>query len=763
MKTIKYCTGLIFFLLVSTISWGQQNQDDLITWEYKLSKDDLHVGDKVELELHVKIDPAWYIYGAQFKCDPQKTEIDFSEGTNKGYKALGQLTSPGDKEKFDDIFECNYRYFKKEGVFKMPIEITAENVQIEGLIIYQLCTVKDGMCIPFDRPLLLKKKVKAKPQSSETDTKAGAETGLKSTKDNTSKVENPSPDTRENGNITGQVNVEQVDSSCCQRVYEQQQEILARLNGEYSNKPGLTQAIAGSGEKCSIERRAGYDHITIEPFDHTEKKDDWRALLVFMGVAFIGGLAALLTPCVFPMIPMTVTFFTKSSKSRAKGITNALIYGFSIIAIFVLLGTVVAYLFGPNFAHTLSTHWLPNGIFFLVFIIFALSFLGLFEITLPSRFVNNMDKQSDKGGLIGVFFMAFTLVLVSFSCTGPIVGSILIESAGGEFLKPIVGMLGFSLAFALPFTLFALFPSWLNSLPQSGGWLNAVKVVLGLFEFAFAFKFLSQIDLIEGWGVLDRNVFLAIWVASFLMIGIYLIGKIRFPHDSPLEKIGVFRAIVAVLTFSFVIYMAPGLWGAPLKLLSGILPPRTTQDFDLERMIREQGIEGNNICEEPLYEDLFHLPHSLNGYFDLQQAICCAIEQNKPIFVDFTGHGCANCRRMEESVWSDPKVYKKLREDFVIVALYTDDKNKLPQEERYIDKDGEKISRIGKAALDFEKRFFNRVAQPYYVLLGVNEVQTKNGKIVLNELAQPQPYNPDVNNFVEFLETGVGNYKDMQQ
>ncbi len=347
------------------------------------------------------------------------------------------------------------------------------------------------------------------------------------------------------------------------------------------------------------------------------------SLLGFMFVAFLGGLAALLTPCVFPMIPMTVTFFTGKAQSRSKAIRNALIYGLSIVVIYVVAGTLVAVINGPEFANWLSTHWLPNVFFFAVFFVFALSFLGLFEINLPSSLVNKMDAKADKGGLGGIFFMAFTLVLVSFSCTGPIVGSILVESAGGQVIKPLVGMFGFSMAFAIPFCLFAIFPDWLKSLPKSGGWLNSVKVVLGFLELALGLKFLSVADQVYHWGILDRDVYLVLWIVIFTLLGLYLLGKIRLPNDSALEKLSVGRLMMALATFSFVLYMVPGLFGAPLKALAGYLPPMSTHDFNITAIVRESSSGNNGTSEKatcakrPKYDDFLHFPHGIEGYFRL--------------------------------------------------------------------------------------------------------------------------------------------------
>lgn len=481
------------------------------------------------------------------------------------------------------------------------------------------------------------------------------------------------------------------------------------------------------------------------------------SLLSFLVVAFLGGLAALLTPCVFPMIPMTVTFFTGQAKSRSVAIRNALVYGVSIVLIYIIAGTVVAVINGPEFANWLSTHWIPNLFFFLIFVVFALSFLGLFEINLPNSFVNKMDAKADKGGLGGVFFMAFTLVLVSFSCTGPIVGSILVESAGGQVIKPLIGMFGFSMAFAIPFTLFAIFPEWLNNLPKSGGWLNSVKVVLGFLELALGLKFLSVADQVYHWGILDREIYLALWIVIFTLMGFYLLGKIRLPNDSMLEKISVQRLILAIITFSFVVYLIPGLVGAPLKGLAGYLPPMSTHDFDIPGIVRQNagGVavseELPEQCEPPKYADMLHFPHGIKGYFDYEQALACAKAQQKPVFIDFTGHGCVNCREMEARVWAEPQVLSRLKNDFVMLALYVDEKTELPESDWYTSEyDGKVKKTIGKQNADFQITRFDNNAQPFYVIVD------PNGEMLVEE---PIAYELDVQKFVAYLEKGKANFK----
>jgi thiol:disulfide interchange protein DsbD len=471
----------------------------------------------------------------------------------------------------------------------------------------------------------------------------------------------------------------------------------------------------------------------------------------FMLLAFLSGLVALLTPCVFPMVPMTVTFFTNNSASRGQAISKAVFYGLSIIVLYILIGTVVSLINGPGFANFLSTHWIPNVFFFLVFVFFALSFLGMFDLNIPGTVITKVDAQADKGGYLGVFFMAFTIVLVSFSCTGPIVGSILIESAGGQVIKPVLGMFAFSLAFALPFSLFAIFPNWLKSLPRSGGWLNSVKVVLGFLELALALKFLSIADQVYHWGILDREVFLAFWIVIFSLIGFYLLGKIRLPHDDKLENVSVPRMLLATITLTFVVYLVPGMFGAPLKSLSGYLPPQTTQDFDLNKA--STGLFASNpggLDVKPKYAEFLKLPHGLQGFFDYQQALQYARKANKPIFIDFTGHGCVNCREMEARVWSDPEVLRRLSNDYVVLALYVDDKYELPESAWYTSAyDGKVKKTIGAQNADLQITKFNNNAQPYYTLIDGNG----------NLLVAPKAYDLNVEHFAAFLDSGLAAYK----
>ena len=492
--------------------------------------------------------------------------------------------------------------------------------------------------------------------------------------------------------------------------------------------------------------------------------------------AILWGFAMLLTPCVFPMVPMTVSFFVKGGSNPAQGRFKALMYGIFIVLLYTVPISVIiglTWVFGgstvtADIFNWLATHWLPNTIFFIVFMVFAASFFGAFEITMPSKLVNSSDKKSDKAGLAGVFFMALTLVLVSFSCTGPIVGTVLIKSTSGEFWTPMVTMLAFSIAFALPFTLLALFPSLLKSLPKSGGWLNSVKVVLGFIEVALGFKFLSVADQTYHWGILDREVYLAIWIVCFAMLGFYLLGKLRFKYDDEVKHIGVGRLALAIVDFAFVVYMIPGMFGAPLKALSGYLPPLETQDFVIVSAAEATPLEGRNtrgsIAGGPSRRDggvspqgeltkgeqlsaaaMVKLPHGLIGYDNIDDALVAAKATGKRVFVDITGHGCVNCREMEARVWSDPQVLQRLRDDFVIVALYTDDKQKLPEDQWVTTPEGKVLKDVGRVNSYIARSRFGVNAQPNYFILD------SAGTV----LAGPRGYDLSIHGFIDFLDRDI--------
>lgn len=472
-----------------------------------------------------------------------------------------------------------------------------------------------------------------------------------------------------------------------------------------------------------------------------------RGLITIFFIAFLSGFAALLTPCVFPMIPMTVSFFTKQSKTRAKGIKNAIIYGFSIILIYVILGTLVTAIFGADSLNALSTNVWFNVIFFLLLVVFATSFLGAFEIMLPNSWANKVDSQADRGGIIGILFMALALAIVSFSCTGPIVGTLLVEAASKGGIAPIVGMLGFSTALALPFMLFAMFPGWLNTMPKSGGWLNTVKVSLGFLELALAFKFLSNADLVLQAHWLEREVFLAIWIAVFGAWALYLFGKIRLPHDSPLEFISVGRLGMALLVSTFTIYMIPGLWGAPLKIISGFPPPMSYS----ESPYGVGNSKGGGVASTEILADGAALgPHDIIAFSDYDKGVAYAKSVNKPILLDFTGFACVNCRKMEDYVWSDPAIMTMLKNEVVLISLHVDDKQALPSNEQYISETtGKKVKTIGNKWSDFQIEKYQANAQPYYVVLDENEAR----------MNQPVGYTPDIETYKKWLQEGINNHK----
>jgi thiol:disulfide interchange protein len=506
-------------------------------------------------------------------------------------------------------------------------------------------------------------------------------------------------------------------------------------------------------------QNASGNTATVKPGEMPEqkKKSLWRIILL----SFLAGLAAVLTPCVFPLVPMTVSFFTKRSINRKTGIRNALSYSFSIVFIYTIPTLLLTLLFGGDILYRISTSLGANILFFLIFLIFAISFFGAFDISLPNSWANKIDARAGKGGFIGVFFMALTLVIVSFSCTGPIVSSLLVQTSSQKLsLAPVLGMMFFGIGLAIPFSLFAFFPSWLNGLPKSGGWLNSVKVTFGFVELALALKFFSNIDLAFHWRILDREIFLAIWITLSLLLGFYLLGKLKFAHDSDLKHISVPRLFFAIAAFTFAVYLTPGLWGAPLKAMSGLLPGTGTQDFNLhEQKYQLQNIEERikkggsgtaaaNAAEEiepKLYQDILHVPYGLTAFFDLDEGIMAAKKLKKPIMLDFTGHSCANCRKMENEVWENPEVLRRMKEDFVLISLYVDDRTDLPEAE--IDKfksQGKDITTLGDKNLAYEREKFNEIAQPLYMFLDNDGNPLSNVKY---------GYDSDIQKFINHLET----------
>ena len=503
-----------------------------------------------------------------------------------------------------------------------------------------------------------------------------------------------------------------------------------------------TPVVAAAGAKSTIR--------VVKPVG-SEASAHLTLWMIFLeGLA--GGFAALLMPCIFPMLPMTVSFFTKGA-DKAKGARRAILYGVSIIGIYVALGLIVTALFGADAMNNLSTNGIFNFCFFLLLVVFAASFLGGFELTIPSGIVNKIGAKSGGPGFAGIFFMAATLAVVSFSCTGPIIGTLLVQTATtGALLAPAIGMAGFSLALALPFTLFALFPGWLQKLPRSGGWLNSVKVVLGFLELAFALKFLSNVDLAYHWHWFDREVFLVLWIVIFALMGGYLIGKVRLAHDSPVEHVSVPRLFLAIIVLAFTMYLVPGLWGAPLKSVSAFLPPMSTQDFNLTSI----GADGETptlattAATPHKYTDLFDKPGGFNPFFDYDEALAAARQAGKPLMIDFTGHACVNCRKMEANVWTDPRVHQRINGDYILVQLYVDDKTDLAEGDRAVSASGRPLSTIGAKWSYLQTAKFGANSQPYYVLLDPKTEQP---------LVSPQGADYDPAEYLKFLDSGLAAYK----
>lgn len=637
-------------------------------------------GNEFEITLTAKIDKGWHIFSQTLPetATPIPTEIVFEKSS--AYKLVGKTTEHSTPHFMKDVDEVTQlKMYEGTAVFKQKIQLTADKAVVKGSITYMCCD--DHQCLP---PNEYNFEIECKTTGINTDTQGSNTLPAQNNFTDTSKpeVENIAPDT-----------------------LTKQPEVITNTADE--------QDLKGKG------------------------------LLQIFLIGFGAGLISLITPCVYSMIPLTVTFFTKQSGTRKKGIANALLYSFSIIAIFVLLGFLL-YAFGISGDSV--NEFASNGIFnfalFLLFVIFAISFFGVFEITLPTSWINKSEQLSDKGGFIGIFFMAFTLVLVSFSCTAPFIGSALALITQGHALGPIVGMFAFSLALALPFGLFAFFPQMLQSLPKSGGWMNVVKVTFAFIELALALKFLSNVDLAYHWKLLDREVFLSLWIIIFTLTGIYLLGFIRFSHDAEVNYLSVPRLFFAIIMLSFALYMVPGLWGAPLKAISAFAPPMATQDFDLSRNLF-YGTQPSTHSTPKKYDGTFHCPHGLDCYFDYDEALEAAKKANKPLFIDFTGWSCVNCRKMEAAVWANPEVLKRMKEDFVIASLYVDDKTTLPEAEQYVSSfSGKKIKTLGNKNSDLQASKYNSNSQPYYVILDHNE----------QVLVSPRGYNEDVTAYIEFLD-----------
>ena len=703
---------LVIFLAILTAPLNAQMKKPAGK-SMRLSTASAKVGDVIDVTVTVKPALTFHIYSDKTTCPPDQGGMTASlEFSGSGFQAVGKPVAVGDVMKKDDLgelngFDCKTGLFKQDAVFVQKIRVTGDISLISCMFSGQMCN--DGGCVPINEKIELTNALKAAA--------AAVPAG-----------ENKPP-------AEGEGKPEPAEP---EKTADTAVKSVAADPGVIHSYKVSSASEAGNCTELKYTGKLGADK--------NETKNKGLGLVFWL--AFTSGLVALLTPCVFPMIPMTVAFFLKN-KDKKKSIRDGLIFALSIIAIYVIIGTIVSKLVGPDAANWLSTHWIPNIFFFAIFIVFAASFFGAFELVLPASWVNAIDRKADKGGIAGPVFMALTIALVSFSCTGPIVGTVLVESAKGGLLTPVIAMFGFSLAFALPFGLLVIFPSFLQSMPKGGGWLNSVKVVLGFVELAFALKFLSTADQTYHWRLLDREIYLALWIVIFSLMAIYLMGKLKFSHDSDVTYLSVPRLMLVITTWSFVVYLIPGLWGAPLKALAGYLPPMHTQDFNVNT-----NHTGEAACGEPKYADMLHLPHGLTGYFDYEQALACSKEQKKPLFIDFTGHGCVNCRRMEEKVWSDPAVLKLLKNDYIVVSLYVDDKKiKLPESEQFTGRySGRKIKTLGENNTEIQACYFNSNSQPMYVLMNDRQELLQNPGS-----AETFEYKADL--FAEFLRNGLKEYK----
>jgi len=678
-------TFLFLLILITPFVFGYAQEP--ASWTTKL----IDKGNgEVELTFSFKIDPTWHIYEINIPDGgpmPTSLSIDKLTGATKvgGFKAVNSKL----KKAYDEIFEMEVGYYEAQATFVQRLRITDKAAfALEGDFRGQVCSEVDGQCIPIK--IDLDYKAKDLPAGL---TIATASAGEKKT-----------PETVTNKTI------EEVPA-----------EVLPV--DSLSLSPVTTSVNDTDLWTPVIEE--------IKAYGAAGDTSDLSILWIFLG-GFGGGLLALLTPCVWPMIPMTVSFFLKrNKKSKGKAVKDAITYGLGIIIIYVALGLIITAIFGASALNDLSTSAIFNLLFFALLVVFAISFFGAFELVLPSSWTNKMDSKADSTtGIISIFFMAFTLALVSFSCTGPIIGTLLVQAAGsGSIVAPAIGMLGFAIALAIPFALFAIFPSWLESMPKSGGWLNSVKVVLGFLELALALKFFSVADLAYGWGILDREVFLVLWIVIFVLLGIYLLGKLKLPHDSDLKHVSVFRLFLAIISFAFAVYMVPGLWGAPLKAISAFSPPLFTQDFNL-------------------YKGEVHAM-----FDDYEAGMEYAKKNNKPVMIDFSGYGCVNCRKMEASVWTDARVKDLLEKDYVLITLMVDDKKKLP-EVIEVEENGKttKLKTIGDKWSYLQRHKFGTNSQPYYVLLD------HAGKPIGPSYA----YNEDIDKYIEFLKKGLSNYKKIE-
>ncbi|GAB3638453.1 hypothetical protein GCM10027422_40430 [Hymenobacter arcticus] len=705
---------------------AQAQIDRPVTWKFAAQPG--AAAGEATLTFTAAIAGNWHIY-SQFieEGGPEPTSFKFTPSAE--YELVGKVTeSPEPVKAFEKAFNMNIAYFPKRAVFSQKIRLKGPQATVKGTLTFMVCN--DEKCLPPDD---LDFSIDAKGVASAsaattpaatTPTKVAAATAAATA---TTPAAATTPTAKTVTATTPVAPPTVVDTAA---------------------PAAATAAVPAAAVPTEVAPAA--TAVTKEVAQAAAAPANSQSMWGIFLAGFLGGLAALIMPCIFPLLPFTVSYFTKGDHSRGVAVGRASFYGLSIIFIYVALGLLVTVIFGADALNNLATSGAFNLVFFALLLVFAASFLGAFELTLPSSWINKTDTQADKGGLVGIFFMAATLALVSFSCTGPIIGTLLVQAAAtGQLLGPAVGMFGFSFALALPFTLFALFPSWMKALPKSGGWLNSVKVVLGFLELALALKFLSNVDLAYHWQWFDREVFLALWIIIFAMLGFYLLGKIRFSHDSDLPYVSLPRLFMAIIVLAFTTYLVPGLWGAPLQAVSGFLPPQHTQDFDLYTPTLGGSATGPAAAPhaQHKYGDIFHAPLGLDAYFDYNEARAYAKQVGKPILIDFTGNACVNCRKMEASVWPDPRVLQRLRNEFVLVQLYVDDKTDLPEAEQTMSKfSGKKIKTIGNKWSDFQATRYNANSQPFYVQLDPATERV---------LATPQGANYDPDNFVRFLDSGL--------
>lgn len=657
--------------------------------------------NEYEILLHAKIDAGWHMYSQQHPEDGIGVPATIEFENNPNVQLVGKTAEVGKLiDAYSELFMQQEKFYENKVTFKQKVKLKdAKETSIKFSSEVQVCD--DEKCLPPDWREF---SVKITPKKDETAAVVPAD---------------------EAANLDETVEAE-----------EEATEIVEVTTSEEA-QPTVGQVT---------EKK---DRATLREEGKNDKKGLWETFLA--GV--LGGLLALVMPCIFPMIPLTVSLFTKQSKARGEGITKALIYGLSIILIFISVAALATLIAGPSALNEFATNPWVNLAFFAIFVIFAISFFGAFEITLPQSWASFTDKQADKGGLIGIFFMAFTLVIISFSCTLPIIGGLATQaSMTGNYYGLLIGSLGFSLTLAIPFVLFAIFPSWMSSLPKSGGWMNTVKVAIGFLELAFAFKFLSNADLVWQLHYLEREVFLAIWIAIFGLLGIYLLGKFRMTLDSPTESIGVTRLFFTILTFTFVVYMIPGLWGAPVKLLSGLTPPIHYAESPNGVGKAAVGMlsSGGETATNGLVEGQKHGPHQIPAFLDLEDAIQHSKKINKPILIDFTGHACANCRRVEENVWSDPKVKNLIMNEVILVSLYVDERKPLPESEQvYSEALGRNLKTVGNKWTAFQIDKYKNNAQPYYLVVDAD----------LNDYSEPMGANLNVDEYFNWLNDGIQAYK----